>query len=39
MNRIRWYGPSLLLLITVLAIMVAGPGIVRNLAFAHNRLI
>ncbi|WP_432797953.1 trypsin-like peptidase domain-containing protein [Poriferisphaera sp. WC338] len=36
MQRIRWYGPSIVLLITVLAVMVAGPGIVRQLAYAET---
>lgn len=34
MSRIRWYGPTLVLLITVVGVMVAGPGLVRKLAHA-----
>ncbi|QQE10636.1 trypsin-like peptidase domain-containing protein [Planctomycetota bacterium] len=36
MPRIRWYGPSVVLLIAVLLTMVAGPGIVRSLAYAET---
>ncbi|QDU32627.1 putative periplasmic serine endoprotease DegP-like precursor [Poriferisphaera corsica] len=36
MPRIRWYGPSVVLLLTVLVTMVAGPGIVRSLAYAET---
>ncbi len=34
MNRIRWYGPTLVLLLTVLVTMVAGPGLVREIVWA-----
>lgn len=34
MSRIRWYGPTLVLLITMIGVMVAGPGLVRKLAHA-----
>ena len=36
MNRIRWYGPSLVLLATVLVALVAGPVAVRQIAWAQT---
>ena len=36
MNRIRWYGPTLVLLITVLVVMIAGPQMVRRMAWAQT---
>lgn len=33
MTRIRWYGPTLVLLITVLLIMILGPGVARQIAY------
>ena len=36
MNRIRWYGPSVVLAITVLLVMLAGPGIVRHLVWTKT---
>ena len=34
MTRIRWYGPTLVLLVTVLLVLVAGPGVARRIAHA-----
>ncbi|MEM1212906.1 MAG: trypsin-like peptidase domain-containing protein [Planctomycetota bacterium] len=36
MARIRWYGPSLLLLITVVGTLLIGPSLVQRLAYAHT---
>jgi len=36
MTRIRWYGPTVVLLITVLLVMILGPTVVRNLAWEHT---
>ncbi len=36
MQRIRWYGPTLVLLATVLAIAVAGPEMARKMVWAHT---
>ena len=36
MNRIRWYGPTLVLLATVLLVMVAGPQLARQIAWAQT---
>ncbi|MEM6393489.1 MAG: trypsin-like peptidase domain-containing protein [Planctomycetota bacterium] len=36
MARIRWYGPSVLLLITVVGTLLIGPSLVQRLAFAHT---
>jgi len=36
MNRIRWYGPSVVLLVTTLLVMVAGPRLVEHLAWAQT---
>ncbi len=36
MNRIKWYGPTVLLLITMLLVLVAGPQVVRNLAHSYE---
>jgi len=36
MTRIRWYGPTIVLLITVLLVMILGPNVVRNLAWEHT---
>ncbi|MEM9415636.1 MAG: trypsin-like peptidase domain-containing protein [Planctomycetota bacterium] len=37
MNRLRWYGPSILLLLTVVLAMVVGPSVVRKIARAQER--
>src|SRR5690606_31644346 len=37
MSRIRWYGPSLVLLLTVLAVLIAGPMAVKQIAFAQTQ--
>jgi len=36
MSRIRWYGPALALVATVLVVMVVGPGLTRQLAYTHK---
>ncbi len=36
MSRIRWYGPTVVLLITVLLIMILGPGVARDIAYQHR---
>jgi serine protease Do len=36
MNRIRWYGPTVVLILTVLLVMVLGPGLVRQIAWAQQ---
>jgi len=36
MNRIRWYGPSVVLLLAVLATLLLGPQIVRQIAYAQD---
>jgi len=36
MERIRWYGPSVVLLMTLLTVMIVGPKVVRNLAYAQQ---
>ncbi|GAB4109839.1 MAG: Do family serine endopeptidase [Phycisphaeraceae bacterium] len=36
MSRIRWYGPTIVLLLTVLLVMVLGPGIARQIAYTHT---
>ncbi len=36
MERIRWYGPSIVLLLTLLAVMITGPKVVRNLAYVQQ---
>ncbi|MCE9591339.1 MAG: trypsin-like peptidase domain-containing protein [Planctomycetes bacterium] len=36
MNRIRWYGPTVVLALTVLVVMIAGPGLVRHLVWAQR---
>jgi serine protease Do len=36
MGRIRWYGPTLVLLVAVLLVMLAGPGLAKRLAHAHR---
>ena len=36
MNRIRWYGPAVVLVVTVLIVMLAGPGMVRHIAWAEQ---
>ncbi|MBB6430287.1 S1C family serine protease [Algisphaera agarilytica] len=33
---IRWYGPSLILLVTVVTVMLMGPGIARSIAWNHS---
>ena len=37
MNRIRWYGPTLAVLLTVVVIMIAGPAMVRNIVYAKEQ--
>ncbi|MFI4859329.1 MAG: trypsin-like peptidase domain-containing protein [Phycisphaerales bacterium JB063] len=37
MNRLRWYGPSILLLLTVVLAMAVGPSVVRKIARAQER--
>ena len=37
MERSRWYGPTLVLLVSVLLVMVLGPGVARQLAFEHQQ--
>ena len=36
MQRIRWYGPTLVLLITVLAVLIAGPRLIQDIAHAQT---
>ncbi len=36
MSRIRWYGPTLVLILTVLVVMVAGPRLTRNLTYTQK---
>ncbi len=36
MNRIRWYGPSVLLIVALLATMWFGPQVMRQIAFAQE---
>src|SRR5690554_3468700 len=36
MNRIRWYGPTLVLLITVILVMVGGPSMARKITWAQQ---
>ncbi|MEX0885740.1 MAG: trypsin-like peptidase domain-containing protein [Phycisphaeraceae bacterium] len=36
MNRIRWYGPTLVLLVTVLTVILTGPELARRIAWAHQ---
>jgi serine protease Do len=36
MQRIRWYGPSLLLLVTLVAAMVFGPTLIQNITYAQS---
>ena len=36
MNKIKWYGPTVLLLITILLVLVAGPPMARKLAFEYD---
>jgi len=35
MTRIRWYGPTLALVVAVLLVMLVGPGLVRRLSWHH----
>lgn len=37
MSRIRWYGPTLVLLMAVLLVMIGGPRLVQNIYYAHER--
>ncbi|MFP4223925.1 MAG: trypsin-like peptidase domain-containing protein [Phycisphaeraceae bacterium] len=37
MNRIRWYGPSLLLLVAVVVTLLAGPGLMDKMASAQTQ--
>ncbi len=37
MSRIRWYGPTLVLLITVLVVMILGPGVARQIAYTQTQ--
>ncbi len=36
MNRIKWYGPSTVLILTIILVMVMGPGVVRQIAWAQS---
>ena len=36
MRPIRWYGPSLVLLLTTLLVMIVGPGLMRQIAHAQT---
>lgn len=36
MSRIRWYGPTVVLLLTVLLIMILGPGVAQQIARNHK---
>jgi len=36
MKQIKWYGPTVLLLITILLLLVAGPPMARKLAYAYD---
>jgi len=36
MARIRWYGPTLVLLLTALGVLVAGPAVAQRLAYEHQ---
>ena len=35
MSRIRWYGPTLVMLVVVLLVMLAGPGVARKIVHAQ----
>ena len=37
MNRIRWYGPTLVVLLTVILVMISGPRLIRNIVFAQEQ--
>ena len=37
MSRIRWYGPTIVLLLTVLLVMILGPGVARQIAHTHTQ--
>jgi len=37
MSRIRWYGPTVVLLITLVAVMVAGPEVARQITAAQTK--
>lgn len=37
MSRIRWYGPTLVLLATVLSVMIAGPSVAREMAYSYQK--
>ena len=36
MNRMRWYGPTLAVLVTVLLVMVTGPRLIRSIVYAQE---
>jgi len=36
MNKIKWYGPTILLLVTILLVLVAGPPVARQLAYEYD---
>lgn len=36
MNRIRWYGPTVVLLLTAVVVMILGPSLTREIAHAHK---
>lgn len=36
MSTVRWYGPTLVLIIAVLIVMIAGPGLSRRLAYEYK---
>jgi len=37
MSRIRWYGPTIVLLSTVLIVMVLGPGVARQITYTQTQ--
>ncbi len=36
MQKIRWYGPTLVLMLTVLVVLISGPKLVKHIAWAHE---
>ena len=36
MNKIKWYGPTVLLLVTILLVLIGGPPIARQLAYEYD---
>lgn len=37
MSKIKWYGPTTVLLITILLVLIGGPSVARKLAFEHDK--